>query len=339
MKKTIFLITLTALLCSCAAEPAETTATMTAAPAETTTTTAATEEPVQTTPETDQGEPETDQGEPEADQGEPETDRGERLSVNVNPSCFVGIDPADLYFYENEWTSLYGSDDYRRFDYTYVFGASVYDDSTLHPERFNLENGTYKPETKYAVPKPFKVKAGDTVGDYRICSAQTMTSRMGGNKEVQTIDVTEVVLDGEYSFTGVLRFFYNEKYPVGAGGLWFLPSEPLKSFPIPIGFGAHPSFFSENTAVYSELTDGFFVGNLFTGESGVYTYTGDEENRYAAIKLDESVLAALNRMLSEETGNCEKRVEVTLRKITLTYGTRPGGTQKVAVITGIKEIK
>lgn len=332
MKKTLLFLTIAALLCSCAAEPAETTATTTNAPAETTTSTAATEKPAH-------GDPETDRGDPETDHDEPETDHDERLLVSVNPLCFVGIDPADLYFYENEWTPLYGSDDYRRFNYTYVFGASVYDDSTLHPERFDLENGTYKPETKYAVPKPFKVKAGDTVGGYRVSSAYTLTSVMGENREVQKIDVTEVVLDGEYSFTGVLRFFYNEEYPIAAGGLRFLPSEPLKSFPIPIGFEAHPSFFSENTAVYSELTDGFYVGNLFTGNSGVYTYTDDEENRYAAIKLDESVLAALNRMLSEETGNCEKRVEVTLSKITLTYGTQPGGTQKVAVITGIREIE
>lgn len=316
MKKTLYLLAIAALLCSCAAEPAETTTTTTtAAPAATTTTT---EKPAQTTPE---------------------ADRGERLQVNANAFYHANVDPADLYFYQNEATPLYESDNYHQFDYTYGFGTSVYDDSTLHPERFDLENYDYTPETEYTAPKLFEIRAGDTVGDYRIYSAHTTIARNSADDEERTIVATEIVLDGEYTFTGALRFFYDEEYTIESGDLQFIPTEPLTNFPLPLGFGAVPSFFLGNTAVYSELINGFRVGNLFTGETGMIIFTDEENNLFTPIKLGESVLAELNRMLSGEKSDCERRVEITLSNITLAYNDQNGSTRTKAVITGIKEIK
>ena len=315
MKKALLFFTIAALLCSCAAEPNETTPTTTPAaaePAETTTTTAA--EPAQTAPE---------------------ADRGERLSVNANAFYHANVDPADLYFYKSEADN--SSEYYYKFDYTYGFGTSVYDDSTLHPERFDLENYDYTPETEYTAPKPFEIKAGDTVGDYRIRSARTTAALYTGDE--CSICEAELVLDGEYSFTGLLRFFYDEDYAINAGDLQFIPSEPLTNFPLPLGFGAQVSFFSENTAVYSELQNGFRVGNFFTEETGAYTLTDEENHIYTAVKFDEAVLAELNRMLSGETSDCEKHVEVTLSGINLVYDDQTGSMRTQAVITGIKEIE
>lgn len=319
MKKTLLFLTVAALLCSCTAEPTGTTTT-TAAPAESTTTT---EEPVQTSPE--------------ADHGDPETDRGERIDVNTSAFYHANVDPEDLYFYENE--AVDSNDIYYTFDYTYGFGTSVYDDSTLHPERFDLENYDYTPETEYVSPKPFEVKAGDTVGDYRIYSARTTIAKPGTFSMDPAILETELVLDGEYSFTGMLRFFYDEDYMIDAGDLRFLPTEPLTDFPLPMGFGAETSFFLGNTAVYSELVNGFRAGNLFTEEAGVFTMTDAENGLYTAVKFTEPVLAELNRMLSGETDDCERHVEVTLSNITLTFSEQFGTARSAAVITGIKEIK
>lgn len=324
MKKTILLLAVAALLCSCAAEPAETTATTTAAePAETTEAATTTEASAQTTPE--------------ADRGESETDRGERLNVNTSAFYYADVDPADLSFYKNEADDSY--DIYYNFDYTYGFGTSVYDDSTLHPERFDLENYDYTPETEYNAPKPFEIKAGDTVGDYRIRSAHTLIAKKDMGYAEGAILETEIVLDGEYSFTGMLRFFYNEDYMIGAGDLQFIPTEPLTNFPLPIGFGPQAAFFSGNTAVYSELMRGLRTGNFFTEETGEYVLTDAENNIHTAVKFDESVLAELNRMLSGETDDCEKHVEVTLSNITLTYSEQFGSARSAAVITEIKEIK
>ncbi len=319
MKKTIFLITLTALLCSCAAKPAETTATPAdTAPAETTITTAAAAEPVQTTPE---------------------TDRGERLTVNTDAFYNVTVNPENLYFYKNDADTSF-SEYYYKFDYTYGFVPSVYDDSTLHPERFDRENYDYTPETEYVYPEVFRIGAGDTVGGYRIRSAETtiVNSDMveyGGN----AICATEIILDGEYSFTGVLRFFYDEDYAITAGDLQFLPTEPLTDFPLPLGYSAHTSFFNENTAVYSELMNGFRTGNFFTEESGAYVVTDEENHLYEMLKFDDAVLAELTRMLSGETNDCEKRVEVTLSGINLVFNDQTGSMGSKAVITAIKEIK
>lgn len=316
MKKALLFLTVAALLCSCAAEPAETTTTPAeTAPAETTTTTPTAEEPAQTTP----------------------ADRGEQLTVNTNAFYYADVDPADLHFYKNEADDSY--DIYYNFDYTYGFGTSVYDDSTLHPERFDLENYDYTPETEYVSPKPFEIKAGDTVGDYRIRLAHTLIAKTDMGYEAGAILETEIVLDGEYPFTGMLRFFYNEDYMIGAGDLQFIPTEPLTNFPLPIGFGPQAAFFSGNTAVYSELMRGFRTGNFFTEESGAFTLTDEENNIYTAVKFDEPVLAELNRMLSGETNDCEKRVEVTLSNITLTYSEQFGSARSAAVITGIKEIE
>lgn len=318
MKKTLYLLAIAALLCSCAEKPIETTMPSTVTePAESTATTAATaEEPPQTTSE---------------------ADRGERLTVNTNAFYYADVDPADLHFYKNEADD--SNEYYHRFDYTYGFGTSVYDDSTLHPERFDLENYAYTPETEYASPKPFEIKAGDTVGDYRIYAAHTLIAKTDMGYEEGAILETEIILDGEYPFTGVLRFFYNEDYMIGAGDLQFLPTEPLTNFPLPTGFGAHTSFFLGNTAVYSELMNGLRVGNLFTEESGVFTLTDKENNIYTAIKFGEPVLSELNRMFSGETDDCEKRVEVTLSNITLTYSEQFGSARSAAVITGIREMK
>lgn len=314
MKKSLLFLTVAALLCSCAAEPAETTTTTTtAAPAESTTTT---EEPAQTTPE---------------------ADRGERLTVNTNAFYYADVDPADLSFYKNEADDSY--DIYYNFDYTYGFGTSVYDDSTLHPERFDVENYDYTPETEYNAPKPFEIKAGDTVGDYRIRSAHTLIAKKDMGYAEGAIFETEIVLDGEYSFTGMLRFFYNEDYMIGAGDLQFIPTEPLTNFPLPIGFGPQAAFFSGNTAVYSELMRGLRTGNFFTEETGEYVLTDAENNIHTAVKFDEPVLAELNRMLSGKKNDCEKHVEVTLSNITLTYSEQFGCARSMAVITGIKEIK
>ncbi len=74
--------------------------------------------------------------------------------------------------------------------------------------------------------------------------------------------------------------------------------------------------------------NGFRVGNLFEGNN-VYTQT----------ELDESVLAELNRMLSGETNNCERRVEITLSNITLTYSDQFGSARTAATITRIREIE
>ncbi|MDE7233619.1 MAG: hypothetical protein K2N29_01000 [Ruminiclostridium sp.] len=317
MKKALLFFTIAALLCSCTAEPAETTTTPTvAAPAESTTTAAATEAHAQTTPK---------------------ADRGEQLHVNTNAFYYADVDPADLHFYKNEADD--SNEFYYVFDYTYGFGTSVYDDSTLHPERFDIENYDYTPETEYVSPKPFEIKAGDTVGDYRIYSAHTMIAKKDMGYEEGAILETEIVLDGEYSFTGMLRFFYNEDYMIGAGDLQFIPTEPLTNFPLPIGFGPQAAFFSGNTAVYSELMRGLRTGNFFTEESGAFTLTDEENNIYTAVKFDEPVLAELNRMLSGEKNDCEKHVEVTLSNVTLTYSEQFGSARSKAVITGIKEIK
>lgn len=317
MKKTILLLAVAALLCSCAEKPTETTTTPAeTAPAETTEATTTTEAPAQTVPE---------------------ADRGERLTVNTNAFYYADVDPADLSFYKNEADDSY--DIYYNFDYTYGFGTSVYDDSTLHPERFDLENYDYTPETEYNAPKPFEIKAGDTVGDYRIRSAHTLIAKKDMGYAEGAILETEIVLDGEYSFTGMLRFFYNEDYMIGAGDLQFIPTEPLTNFPLPIGFGPQAAFFSGNTAVYSELMRGFRVGNFFTEESGAFTLTDEENNIYTAVKFDDSVLAELNRMLSGKTNDCEKHVEVTLSNITLTYSEQFGSARSAAVITRIKEIE
>lgn len=317
MKKTLYLLAIAALLCSCAAEPAETTTTPAVAePAETTEATTTTEAPAQTVPE---------------------ADRGKRIDVNTSAFYHANVDPEDLYFYENE--AVDSNDIYYTFDYTYGFGTSVYDDSTLHPERFDLENYDYTPETEYVSPKPFEIKAGDTVGDYRIYSAHTTIAKPGTFSMDPAILETELVLDGEYSFTGMLRFFYDEDYMIDAGDLRFLPTEPLTDFPLPMGFGAETSFFLGNTAVYSELVNGFRAGNLFTEEAGVFTMTDAENGLYTAVKFTEPVLAELNRMLSGETDDCERHVEVTLSNITLTYSEQFGSARSMAVITGIKEIK
>lgn len=311
MKKALLFLTVAALLCSCTAEPNETTTTTAAAePAETT------EAPAQTTPE---------------------ADRGERLTVNTSAFYHANVDPADLHFYKNEADD--SNEFYYVFDYTYGFGTSVYDDSTLHPERFDLENYDYTPETEYNAPKPFEIKAGDTVGDYRIRSAHTMIAKKDMGYEEGAILETGIVLDGEYSFTGMLRFFYNEDYMIGAGDLQFIPTEPLTNFPLPIGFGPQAAFFSENTAVYSELMRGLRTGNFFTEETGEYVLTDAENNIRTAVKFDEAVLAELNRMLSGEKNDSEKRVEVTLSNITLTYSEQFGSARSAAVITGIKEIE
>lgn len=318
MKKILYLLTIAALLCSCADRSAETTTPPIAdKPAESTT--APTNEQ-QTTPA----------------QTTSEADRGERLRVNTNAFYYADVDPADLHFYQNEADD--SNEYYYSFDYTYGFGTSVYDDSTLHPERFDLENYGYTPETEYAAPKPFEIKAGDTVGDYRIKSARTAIAKSDMGYEEGSILETEIILDGEYTFTGALRFYYNEDYMIDAGDLQFLPTEPLTNFPLPIGFGAHTSFSWGNTAVYSELMNGFRVGNLFTEESGVFTLTDKENNIYTAIKFDKPVLDELRRMFSGETADCEKRVEVTLNNISLSWSDQFGTHRTIARITDIREL-
>lgn len=318
MKKTLLLLTIAALLCSCAAEPAETTPTITE-PAETTTTTeATTEEPVQTVPE---------------------ANRGERLNVNTDAFYNVTVDPENLYFYKNDADTSF-SEYYYRFDYTYGFVPSVYDDSSLHPERFDVENYDYTPETEYVYPTVFRIEAGDTVGGYRIHSARTTilnseTAGYGNNE----ICGTEIVLDGEYSFTGVLRYFYDEDYGVTSGDLQFLPTEPLTGFPLPLGYSAHTSFCGENTAVYSELMNGFRTGNYLAEESGAYIVTDEENHLYEMLKFNDSVLAELDRMFSGETSDCERRVEITLSGIDMVFNDQNGSMGSMAVITAVKEIE
>lgn len=218
MKKTMLFLTVAALLCSCAAEPAETTtAPISAEPTA-----------VTTTPEKSQP---TD----------PPKDRGERLRVNTNAYYYADVNPEDLIFYKNEADD---SNEYSyNFDYTYGFGTSVYDDSMLHPDRFDLENYDYAPEAEYACSKLFEIKAGDTVGDYKILSARTSIMKAGMGDEGNAILETAIVLDGEYSFTGALRFYYNEDYMIGAGDLRFLPTEPLTSFRSRSGSARRPRSF------------------------------------------------------------------------------------------------
>lgn len=323
MKKTMLLLTIAALLCSCSTAPAETTTTP---PTETT-----------TAPMTDESAEGRATGEEEttAPQTVSEEDRSERLRVNTNAFYYAGVDPADLHFYKNEADD--SSEYYYTFDYTYGFGASVYDDSTLHPERFDPENYGYTPETEYVFPKPFEIKAGDTVGDYRIGAAHTMIAKLDMGYEEGAILETEIVLDGEYSFTGALRFFYDEDYMIGAGDLRFLPTEPPTGFPLPIGFGAQPSFFLGNTAVYSELMSGLRVGNLFTGNTN-FVELDEETGEWGAVGIDPAVFEKLNQILASEKADCQKWVEITLSEITLTWSDQFGTAQSKAKITDIREI-
>ncbi|MCM1334348.1 MAG: hypothetical protein NC084_04940 [Bacteroides sp.] len=218
MKKTIALIAAVALLASCAAEttPTETTT----PPAETTTPPAETTTEPETTPP-------------------PETmaDRGERIDVGVASFYYTEVDPALLNFYKNEAEEVSG---FYSFDYAYAFGTSVYDDSELHPERFDVASYRYDPAEEYRAAEPFEIRAGDSVGGYRIKSAKTMIAPTDMGYGENTIIENGFELDGEYTFTGVLRFFYEEDYMIGAGEIQFFPAEPLTDFPVPLGFGATP---------------------------------------------------------------------------------------------------
>ncbi len=215
------------------------------------------------------------------------------------------------------------------FDYTYGFLAKgIYDDSFRSPEKFDSENYIYASDTEYKLPDEYiRIAPGETVGNAKIKSAHSILIPSGNEENAPcAVMLTEAVLDGEYAFTGLLRYYYDEEYAISSGDLYFIPDESYAGFPLVCGFTARPSMEPEACA-YSELLRGFYAGNLFNAG-----------NRSDNIELDADALEKLNAIFGGETANSVKRVKVTLSDITLSWNDQVGTLSTKAILTDAEEI-
>lgn len=291
MKKIPLLLTITALLCSCSsaagtsAGTGPTTETAAPPPVSQTTEAPANEELPETAPAA-----ETTAS--PADGETAEADPDERFLLEGNGSA--------LQFYKRDVISE--KEHLSGFDFCYVFPTEIHDSTALHPERFDAENYLYTPAEEPKAPAYFSVRAGDEIGGHRVLSAQTLLETYGENSAVA---VNEIELDGEYTFTGVLQFHYDEDYGVDAGDLDFCASEPIDGLFLPYGFFPRLSVLQDRSAFYNEL--GFLrVGNYFTGNASAKDADG------SPLPMNDAVKAVLDSRFSGKTETAELPVTITL---------------------------
>ncbi len=309
MKKSIFILALAAIFCSsCGSEPAQTAAQATTEAAAQATTTA------QTTAEA-------------TAQTTTEADRGEALQLAPDQI----FDTNGILFYPDE-----GEEDGELLKFNYIYGfiaSGICDTSDLHPERFDVENYMYTPTEESEPIEYIELKEGETLGGAKIKTARSTLAKMGDQYGLLDMGIE---LEGEFEFEGMLNFYYDEDYLIGAGDMRFVPESGLKGLPLPAGVTPRLQI-TNGRGVYGEFTSGWTVGNLFS-ESPTRKVPGADGKR-VELTQSEEVTNVLNDMFGSETESCSKRVKVKLSHVTFIYSDQFGLFRSSANIEQIEEIK
>lgn len=321
-KKTIALLAVAALLCAsgCANNPVQETTNDTQASAaessETTTETAETEQTSSDTQPTEIVSETTSETAPEDD------DSSKTLLYSVGN----GND-----FYLEDAVS---SDEYIiTFDYVYVSAASgIYDDSLTSPAAFDASNYSYNGEMSIdGAGALIKIKAGDEFGGYKITSAQTtlMKNEYDGNTDVYPFS-QEIVINGEYTLSGLLMHYCGDEYAVSAGDVKFIPDSSSKGMPLPyVQYSFYTSLFENFGGTLGVYTDSpfFALGNIISGE--LSSASLDENGNWVMEKMDEKVLNELYSIFGTDKENRAVRANVTFSEMQIRWSDQFGMNRSI----------
>lgn len=320
-KKTIAILAAAALLCAsgCANNPVqETTNDTQASAAESSETTTETAETEQTSSDTQPSEivSETTAQAPEGD------DSSKTLLYSVGN----GND-----FYLEDAVS---SDEYIiTFDYAYVSAASgIYDDSLTSPAAFDVSNYSYNGEMSIdGAGALIKIKAGDEFGGYKITSAQTslMKNEYDGNTDVYPFS-QEIVINGEYTLSGLLMHYCGDEYAVSAGDVKFVPDSSSKGMPLPyVQYSFYTSIFENFGETLGVYTDSpfFALGNIILGI--LSSASLDENGNCVMEKMDEKVLNELYSIFGTDKENRAVRANVTFSEMQIRWSDQFGMNRSI----------
>lgn len=214
------------------------------------------------------------------------------------------------------------------FDYAYVSAASgIYDDSFISPDAFDVSNYSYGGEMSIDGEGALtKIKAGDEFGGYKITSASTvfMLNEYDGRTEAFPFS-QEVVIDGEYTLSGLLLHYCGDEYGVSAGDIKFVPDSSSKGMPLPcVQYPFYTSIFDNFGGALGVYTDSpfFALGNIITGE--LNSGSADENGNWAMDKMDEKALNGLYSIFGTDKENRAVRANVTFSEMTVSWSDQFG---------------
>ncbi len=318
-KKTIALLAVAALLCAsgCANNPVQETTNDTQASAA---------ESSETTPETEQTFSDTQPteivSETTSETASEDDVSGETLLYSVGNGNDFYLEDAVL------------SDEYSiTFDYAYVSAASgIYDDSLTSPAAFDASNYSYNGEMSIdGAGALIKIKAGDEFSGYKITSAQTalMKNEYDGNTDVYPFS-QEIVINGEYTLSGLLMHYCGDEYAVSAGDVKFVPDSSSKGMPLPyVQYSFYTSLFENFGGTLGVYTDSpfFALGNIISGE--LSSASLDENGNWVMEKMDEKVLNELYSIFGTDKENRAVRANVTFSEMQIRWSDQFGMNRSI----------
>ena len=328
MKKKALIAALAAVLilagCSNGNKPAETT---TAAPAENTRAAAETTEAMTTTtaPET------TEAALTTADS------TGKKVIFTDYQGNAICREDCEV----NEWGQL-------SVPYTYAYLSSgMYFDSEKNPDLFTPDEFSYSGERAEAGDL-LRFETGTTVGSYKVASASTAISppwddRLGDlNPDADSgfyIASSEINFDGDMTFTGTARLYYDELYTVMSGDLVFIPDSCYAGLPMATDISARGEY--NGTLNFDEKggtdEDGGYFNPTYGG--GLCVYSDAPLFHIGNLNTDYSDRADLHEFFNGGSANCTKKVEITLTNVHIEWNSNFGSAYSCrATIKDIKEI-
>lgn len=237
-------------------------------------------------------------------------------------------------------TELYLEDAASATEYTVTFDTAfvrtstgAYTDSDLTPELFDPSIYSYTGETAES-GEYTTVKAGDKIGGAEIEKAEfTFGFYEDGNGGTVYYPMSNsVVIKGDYTFSGVLYYYYDDQYTVVAGDIQFLPDSTYKGMPITDLNDEYGGRSNKGSVLFGVSDDGKLPG-------GVSAYSDAPIFRAGNLFKDYPDNETLNSLLDGGNTFCSKKVNVTLSGVELTWSDQFGSMWCMATISDIAEIK
>ncbi len=214
------------------------------------------------------------------------------------------------------------------FDYAYVSAASgIYDDSFISPDAFDASNYSYNGEMSIdGAGALTKIKAGDEFGGYKVTSAITslMLNEYDGKTDAYPFS-QEIVINGEYTLSGLLMHYCGDEYGVSAGDVKFIPDSSSKGIPLPcVQYAFYTSIFENFGGTLGVYTDSpfFALGNIILGE--LTSASLDENGNWVMEKMDEKVLNELYSIFGTDKENRAVRANVTFSEMQIRWSDQFG---------------
>ena len=221
--------------------------------------------------------------------------------------------------------------------------TGTYFDSDTNPDFFVTDEFTYNGET---VPldeiKEFRV--GDKIGGLTVTEASTMLqpsyiiNESGNEEKVWDMFSSDIRFDGEITFTGVARYFFDEQYTISSGDIQIIPDASYKGMPVAVDLG---HLWAGEEPRYGYGSVDFDIAGDWEEQhygGGLCVYTDAPVFRVGNLTDNYSDRTDMFELFDGGNANCTKKVEVTLTDVNISYSDQFGTGHCSAKIKDIKAI-